>query len=51
MIGTIVAIVAIRVSGLLLALVTLAFALFADQSLFQYSWTGGGLTGVTCRAP
>ena len=50
-IGTIVALVAIRVSGLLLALVTLAFALFADQSLFQYSWTGGGLTGVTVPRP
>ncbi len=50
-IGTIVAVVAIRVSGLLLALVTLAFALFADQSLFQYSWTGGGLTGVTVPRP
>ncbi|HVA03105.1 MAG TPA: ABC transporter permease [Acidimicrobiales bacterium] len=50
-IGTIVAVVAIRVSGLLLALVTLAFALFADQSLFQYSWTGGGLAGVTVPRP
>ena len=50
-IGTIVAVVAIRVSGLLLALVTLAFALFADQSLFQYSWTGGGLTGVAVPRP
>ena len=50
-IGTIVALVAIRVSGLLLALVTLAFALFADQSLFQYNWTGGGLTGVTVPRP
>jgi branched-chain amino acid transport system permease protein len=50
-IGTVVAVVAIRVSGLLLALVTLAFALFADQSLFQYSWTGGGLTGVTVPRP
>ncbi len=50
-IGTVVAIVAIRVSGLLLALVTLAFAIFADQSLFQYSWTGGGLTGVNVPRP
>ncbi len=50
-IGTIVALVAIRVSGLLLALVTLTFALFADQSLFQYNWTGGGLTGVTIPRP
>jgi len=50
-IGTIVAIVAIRVSGLLLALVTLTFALFCDQTLFQYSWTGGGLAGVPVPRP
>jgi branched-chain amino acid transport system permease protein len=50
-VGTVVAVVAVRVSGLLLALVTLAFALFADQSLFQYSWSGGGLTGVTLPRP
>jgi branched-subunit amino acid ABC-type transport system permease component len=50
-VGAFVAVLAIRVSGLLLALVTLAFALFADQSLFQYSWSGGGLTGVTVPRP
>ena len=50
-VGTVVAIVAIRISGLLLALVTLAFALFADQLLFQYSWSGGGLSGVTVPRP
>jgi len=50
-VGTVVAIIAIRVSGLLLALVTLAFALFCDQLLFQYSWSGGGLTGVTVPRP
>jgi branched-subunit amino acid ABC-type transport system permease component len=50
-VGTIVAVIAIRVSGLLLALVTLAFALFADQALFTYSWSGGGLNGVTVPRP
>jgi branched-chain amino acid transport system permease protein len=50
-IGTLVALVAIRVSGLLLALVTLTFALFCDETLFQYSWTGGGLAGVTIPRP
>ena len=35
--GTVVAIVAVRISGLLLGLITLSFALFADQLLFQYS--------------
>jgi len=49
--GTVVAVVAMRVSGLALTLVTLAFALFADQSLFQYSWSGGGLSGVTVPRP
>ena len=50
-VGTVVAIVAVRISGLLLALVTLAFALFADQLLFQYSWSGGGLSGVAVPRP
>ncbi|HLI72273.1 MAG TPA: ABC transporter permease [Acidimicrobiales bacterium] len=49
--GTVVALVAMRVSGLLLTLVTLAFALYADQSLFQYSWSGGGLSGVNVPRP
>ncbi len=49
--GTVVAIVAVRISGLLLGLVTLSFALFADQLLFQYSWSGGGLTGVAVPRP
>jgi branched-chain amino acid transport system permease protein len=50
-VGTFVAVVAMRVSGLLLTLVTLAFALFADESLFQYSWSGGGLSGVPVPRP
>ncbi len=50
-IGTVVALVAIRVSGLLLALVTLTFALFCDQTLFGYSWSGGGYAGVTIPRP
>jgi len=50
-VGTLVAIIAIRLSGLLLALVTLSFALFCDQLLFQYSWSGGGLTGVNVPRP
>ncbi|HLX87946.1 MAG TPA: ABC transporter permease [Acidimicrobiales bacterium] len=49
--GGLIALVAVRISGLLLTLVTLAFALFADQFLFQYSWSGGGLTGVKVPRP
>lgn len=49
--GAVIAVVALRISGLLLTLVTLAFALFADQFLFQYSWSGGGLTGVVVPRP
>ena len=49
--GTVVALLAIRVSGLLLSLVTLSFALLADQQLFNYSWSGGGLVGVNIPRP
>ena len=49
--GGLIAVLAMRMSGLLLTLVTLAFALFADQFLFQYSWSGGGLTGVVVPRP
>ena len=50
-VGTLIALFAVRVSGLLVTLVTLAFALFADQFLFQYTWSGGGLTGVVVPRP
>lgn len=50
-VGALVALVAVRISGLLLTLLTLAFALFCDQFLFQYTWSGGGLNGVTVPRP
>ena len=50
-VGAILALVVIRVSGLLLTLVTLAFAIFADNVLFQFSWSGGGVYGVTVPRP
>jgi len=50
-VGTAVALLVSRVSGLLLTLVTLAFALFADNVLFQFSWSGGGLTGLVLPRP
>lgn len=49
--GGLIALLATRISGLLLTLLTLAFALFADQFLFQYSWSGGGLNGVLVPRP
>lgn len=49
--GAVVALVVSRVSGLLLTLVTLTFALFADNVLFQFSWSGGGLDGVVVPRP
>jgi branched-subunit amino acid ABC-type transport system permease component len=51
LVGAVIALVAARISGLLLTLVTLAFALFCDQFLFQYSWSGGGLSGVSVPRP
>ena len=50
-VGALLALLAVRISGLLLTLLTLAFALFADQFLFQYSWSGGGLSGVVVPRP
>jgi len=50
-VGVIVALPALRLSGLPLTLVTLAFAIFADQVLFQYSWSGGGDTGINIPRP
>lgn len=49
--GGLIAVLSVRISGLLLTLVTLSFALFADQFLFQYSWSGGGLAGVNVPRP
>ncbi len=45
-VGVIIALPALRLSGLPLTLVTLAFAIFADQVLFQYNWSGAGDTGI-----
>jgi branched-chain amino acid transport system permease protein len=50
-VGSVVSLTVSRVSGLLLTLVTLAFALFADNVLFQFSWTSGGLQGITMPRP
>ncbi len=50
-VGVIVALPALRLSGLPLTLVTLAFAIFADTVLFQYNWSGAGDTGLTFPRP
>jgi len=50
-VGVLVSLPVLRLSGLPLTLVTLAFALFADTVLFQYSWSLEGDTGVTTPRP
>jgi branched-subunit amino acid ABC-type transport system permease component len=49
--GTAVSLLVSRVSGLLLTLVTLSFALFCDNVAFQFSWTSGGLQGLSVPRP
>lgn len=50
-VGTVISLLVSRVSGLLLTLITLTFALFCDNVLFQYSWTLGTLSGVNLPRP
>jgi ABC-type branched-subunit amino acid transport system permease subunit len=50
-VGMLVSVLVSRVSGLLLTLVTLAFALFADNVLFQYSWSINSNAGVLIPRP
>jgi ABC-type branched-subunit amino acid transport system permease subunit len=50
-VGALIALVAVRISGLILTILTLAFALFCDEFVFQYSWSGGGLNGVVVPRP
>jgi branched-chain amino acid transport system permease protein len=50
-VGAVVALPALRLSGLYLALATLAFAIMADSFLFPLSWIGGGQTGVDLPRP
>ncbi len=50
-VGAVIAVIAVRISGLALTLFTLAFALFADQLLFQFSWSGNGQEGISVPRP
>jgi branched-chain amino acid transport system permease protein len=49
--GIVVGIVSLRLSGLYLALATLAFALIMDNIVFNRSDVSGGLTGITVARP
>lgn len=50
-IGIVVAIPALRVSGLYLALATFAFALLIDNIGFSPSWSGNGASGILVPRP
>jgi branched-chain amino acid transport system permease protein len=49
--GIVVGLVSLRLSGLYLALATLAFALVMDNIVFNRSDVSGGLTGITVPRP
>jgi ABC-type branched-subunit amino acid transport system permease subunit len=49
--GVVVGLVSLRLSGLYLALATLAFALIMDDVVFNRSDVSGGLTGITVPRP
>ena len=50
-IGAVLAVLALRLHGIALALLTLSFALLADNVLFAYSWAGNGASGLTVPRP
>jgi len=49
--GGVVALPALRLSGLAVTIVTLAFALLCDNVVFEYSWAGGAAQGVNVPRP
>ena len=49
--GAVVALPVLRVGGIAVGLLTLSFALLADNVLFLYSWAGNGATGLTVPRP
>jgi ABC-type branched-subunit amino acid transport system permease subunit len=51
LVGVVVALPALRLSGLYLALATLAFGLLADNVVFPLSWVGRGNAGVSVPRP
>ena len=50
-VGVVVAIPTLRLAGLAVTIITLAFALLADNVAFQYSWAGGAAQGVSIPRP
>lgn len=49
--GAVVALPILRLGGIAVGLLTLAFALVCDNVLFLYSWSGNGATGLTVPRP
>ncbi|HET9091283.1 MAG TPA: ABC transporter permease [Acidimicrobiales bacterium] len=49
--GALIAWPSLRLGGLSVGLLTLSFALVADNVLFLYSWSGGGASGVSVPRP
>jgi len=50
-VGAVVALPTLRLGGIALALLTLSFALVADNVLFVYPWAGNGASGVVIPRP
>jgi ABC-type branched-subunit amino acid transport system permease subunit len=50
-VGALVSLPTLRLGGVTLALLTLSFALVADNVLFVYSWAGNGASGVIVPRP
>jgi len=50
-VGALVAIPTLRLGGIALALVTLSFALVADNLLFVFWWAGNGASGLSVPRP
>ena len=50
-VGALLAIPALRLGGIYLALATLAFALFFENVIVNFSWAGGGILPITVPRP
>ena len=50
-VGAVVALPTLRLGGIAVGLLTLSFALLADNVLFLYPWAGNGASGLTVPRP